>query len=108
MVKNIRQIVVDQDYTSEEDTRSLVFHCANHPEFEMPFALLTRYPVLDTYADYWQKGEAVLARNEALVLSLFPKQEVAVEEKPETLSGPVRLALQKKCVRKYLKNHAKN
>lgn len=108
MVKNISQIVTSKEFTSDEDTRSLVYHCANHPEYDMPFALLTRYPVLDTYADYWQKGEEVLKRNANLVNSLFHKEEVRAEEKPEPVVASLRLALQKKCIRKYLKNHAKN
>jgi hypothetical protein len=107
MVKNVSQIVKDLDFSSEEDTRSLVFHCANHPEYDMPFALLTRYPVLDTYADYWQKGEAILRRSERLVEALFPNPEMEAEEKREPVPSAVRMALQKKCVKKYLKNHAK-
>lgn len=103
MVKDLYSIITRQDFESEEDTRSLVFICANHPEYSLPFAALTRYPVLETYAEYWEKGNAVQQENARILEVLFPKDKPEEHQEKVILNG--RLALQKKFIKKYLKNH---
>lgn len=107
MVKELNRIIGSKDFTSGEDTRKLVFICANHRDFELPFALLTHYPVFETYAEYWEKGREIIRRNTDLLDELLrPVKEEPVPELPgEKLSRTTRLALQKKAIRKYLKHY---
>lgn len=97
----------NKDFSSEEDTRSLVFICANNPDFELPFVLLTRYPVFETYSEYWEKGEEIIRKNTELVEALFrPVPEDPEWPLPaERLTRAARMSLQKKAIKKYLKHH---
>lgn len=107
MVKDLNKIIGNKDFSSEEDTRSLVFICANNPNFELPFVLLTRYPVFDTYAEYWEKGQEIIRKNTELLEELFrPVPEGPILSFPEErLTRAARMSLQKKAIKKYLKHH---
>lgn len=107
MVKEFSKIIERKDFSSEEDTRGLVFICANNHHFELPFALLTHYPVFDTYAEYWEKGEEIIRRNTELLEELFrPVPEDPVLSFPgEKLTRAARMSLQKKAIKKYLKRY---
>ncbi len=107
MVKELNKIIDNSDFTSEEDTRGLVFICANNQGFELPFALLTHYPVFDTYAEYWEKGQEIIRRNTGLLDEVFrPVPEDPVLSFPTGgLSRAARMSLQKKAIKKYLKHH---
>lgn len=107
MVKELNKIIDNSDFTSEEDTRGLVFICANNRDFELPFALLTHYPVFETYAEYWEKGQEIIRRNTELLNELFrPVPEDPVLTFPgEKLSRTARMSLQKKAIKKYLRHH---
>lgn len=107
MVKDLNKIIDNKDFTSEEDTRGLVFICANNQDFELPFALLTHYPVFDTYAEYWEKGQEIIRRNTELLDELFrPVPEgPALSFPADGLSRAARMSFQKKAIKKYLKHH---
>jgi len=107
MVKDLNKIIENKDFNSEEDTRNLVFICANNQDFDLPFALLTRYPVFDTYAEYWEKGEEVIRKNTELLDELFrPVPEDPVLSFPgEKLTRAARMSFQKKAIKKYLRHH---
>lgn len=107
MVNDLNKIIDNKDFASEEDTRGLVFICANQQDFELPFALLTRYPVFDTYAEYWEKGAEVIRKNTELLEELFrPVPEGSLLSFPgERPTRAARMSFQKKAVKKYLKHH---
>ncbi len=107
MVNDFNQIIENGDFTSEEDMRGLVFICANNPDFELPFVLLTRYSVLETYAEYWEKGREIIRKN-ALLLEEVDRNAAelpVLSFTGERLSRAARLSFQKKAIKKYLKRY---
>lgn len=107
MVNDLNKIIDNKDFSSGEDTRSLVFICANNQDFDLPFALLTRYPVFETYAEYWEKGEEVIRRNTGVLEELFRPvpEDPVLSFSGEKLTRAVRMSFQKKAIKKYLKHH---
>ena len=107
MVADLNQIIDNKDFSSEEDSKSLVFICANNHDLDVPFALLSDYPVFEAYAEYWEKSKAILAKNKELLDELYrpvPEAVIPVSDK-EKLSRSSKLILQKKAIKKYLKNY---
>jgi hypothetical protein len=107
MVADLNQIIDNKDFSSEEDSKSLVFICANNQDLDVPFALLADYPVFDAYAEYWEKSKAILKKNKELLDELYrpvPETVISVSDK-EKLSRASKLILQKKAIKKYLKNY---
>ncbi|MBX2951027.1 MAG: hypothetical protein KF870_00885 [Leadbetterella sp.] len=107
MVKELNKILESEDFSSGEDTRSLVFICANNQDFDLPFALLTHYPVFETYAEYWEKGHEIIRRNTELLNEVFRPvpEEPVLSFSVEKLTPAARMSLQRKVIKKYLKRH---
>ena len=108
MVSSLNDIIRKADFTSEEDSRAVVFICANHPSFDLPFALLTRYPVFETYSEYWEKGAGIIRRNTGLLDEIrrqAPDAVPAAEVAKEAVTRGERVRFQKKAIKKYLKSY---
>ena len=107
MVTDLNKIIDSKDFYNEQESKNLVFLCANNQDLDLPFALLTSYQVFDAYAEYWEKGRAVLEKNKELLDDLYkvvPASVIPYSEK-NTLSKYSRLKLQKKGVKKYLEDY---
>lgn len=109
MVIELNNLIERKDYTSEEDSKNLVYICANNPDFELVYALLVNYIVFESYAEYWEKGRDIIKRNSELLDELYRKpNQIAlrsIKKTKERLSKSNLLSLQKKAIKKYLKKH---
>ncbi len=107
MVADLNKIIDNKDFSSQEDSKSLVFICANNQDTDLPFSMLPDYPVFDSYAEYWEKGRLVLKKNKELLDELYrPVPEIVIpNSEKEKLSRSAKLILQKKAIKKYLKNY---
>ncbi len=105
MVEKFNEILQRKDYSNEEDMRSLVYICANNPDFDLPFICLLNYPVLANYAEYWEKGRVVERQNAAVLGQIYrsaEKMEELTFGSPK-FSYKEKLKLQSQHISQYLK-----